>query len=164
MLEVSDLICKKLVVRLRRQHERLAALTGTNVDNVSILEQITDKDGNSRFVITDKQVRQGRKVGKSLHLNYYICHKYLTPMGDTECVQTTFRCTDCKMPLCENDRSNPTISREQSCGDEHINSKCKIVGCYGSDRQYSNFPKEQQVQLGINRKLARLQRIRQTAV
>jgi hypothetical protein len=109
ILEFSDLICTKLVVRSRRQHERLAALTGTNVDNDSILEEITNKDGNCRFVVTDKQARQGRNVGKSLHLNCYICRKYLTPMGDTEYVQTTLRYTDCKMPLCKKDRSNPTI-------------------------------------------------------
>jgi hypothetical protein len=55
------------------------------------------------------------------------------------------------MPLCKKDQSNPTISRDQSCVDEHMNSKCQTVGCYGSDRQYSNFPKEKQVQLVTNR-------------
>jgi hypothetical protein len=156
VLEFSDLICKKLVVRSRRQNEKLAALTGTTVENTAILERISDKDGNCRFIMTDKQARRGRNVGKSLHLNCYICRKYLTPFGDTEYVQTTFRCIDCKMPLCKKDRSNPTIGRDQSCVDEHMNSKCQTVGCYGSDRQYSNFPKEKQVQLVTNRKLARL--------
>jgi hypothetical protein len=55
IIEFSDMICKKLVVRSRRQHERLAALTGANVENISILERITDKDGNCRFVVTYNQ-------------------------------------------------------------------------------------------------------------
>jgi hypothetical protein len=92
VLEFSDLICKKLVVRSRRQNEKLAAVTGTTVENTAILERISDKDGNCRFIMTDKQARRGRNVGKSLHLNCYICRKYLTPFGDTEYVQTTFRC------------------------------------------------------------------------
>jgi hypothetical protein len=41
ILEFSNLICKKLVIRSRRQHERLAAFTELNKDNASILEQIT---------------------------------------------------------------------------------------------------------------------------
>jgi hypothetical protein len=86
ILEFSELICKKLVIRSRRQHERNAALTGSNADNASVLERITNKDGNSRFVMTDNQARRGRNVGKSMHLNCF--------MGETECVQTTFRCSN----------------------------------------------------------------------
>jgi hypothetical protein len=84
-------------------NEKLAALTGITVENIYILERITDKNGNYRFIMTDKQARQGRNVGKSLYLNCYICHKHLTPMGDAEYVQATLRCIDCKMPLCKND-------------------------------------------------------------
>jgi hypothetical protein len=161
ILEFSDLICKKLVVRSRRQHKRLAALTGTNLENTSVLERITDKDGRCRFSVTDNQTRRGRNVGKSMHLNCYICQKYLTPMGNTEYIQTTFRCSDCKMPLCKKDRSNSVIGREKSCLDEHITSKCKTVGCYGSDRQFMHFPRDKQVQL-VRNQLSR--RVRQTAV
>ncbi len=85
-------------------------------------------------------------------------------MGETEYIQTRFRCSDCKMPLYKKDRSNVATGREKSCLDEHISSKCPTVGCYGSDRKYMNFPKDKQVQLVRNHKLARLQRVRQTAV
>jgi hypothetical protein len=57
ILEFSDLICKKLSVRARRQHERLYLLTDAAADNASILEHITDKDGNNRFILTDKQMQ-----------------------------------------------------------------------------------------------------------
>ena len=147
ILEFSDMICKKLTVRSRRQTERLASLRGETADDASILERITDKDGNNRFSVTDKQLSRGRNVGRSIHQNCYICRKYLTPEGDTEYNQTTFRCMDCKMPLCKKDRSNPAIGRNQSCMVEHIKSRCEVVGCFGSDRSYSIFPRENQVQL-----------------
>ena len=76
---------------------------------------------------------------------------YLTPMGETEYIQTTFCCSDCKMPLCKKDRSNPEIGRHKSCIDEHIMSTCDTVGCHGNDRHYSNFPKDKQVQLVAHR-------------
>jgi hypothetical protein len=65
-------ICKKLVVRSRRQNERLVTLTGKYSENSAILEQITDKDGNYRFEVTDNQARQGMNVGKFMHLNCFI--------------------------------------------------------------------------------------------
>jgi hypothetical protein len=147
VLEFSDMFCKKLTVQSRRQNERLASLTGEKADNASILECIADKDGNNRFLVTDRQLRRGRIVGKSLHQNCFICRKYLTPEGDTEYNQTTFRCSDCKMPLCKKDRSNRDIGRNQSCMIEHIPTQCEVVGCFGSDRSYSNFPREKQAQL-----------------
>ncbi len=109
------------------------------------------KNGNNRFILTDKQESRGRNVGRSIHQNCYICCKYLTPMGETEYIQTTFQCSSCKMPLCKKDRSNPDIGRKQSCVDEHITSKCENVGCHGNDRHYTNFPRELQVQLVSNR-------------
>jgi hypothetical protein len=158
ILEFSDLLCKKLTVRSRRQTERLAALTGEAADNASILERITDKDGNTRFAVTDKQIKRGRNVGKSMHQNCYICRKYLTPEGDTVYNQTTFRCSECKMPLCKKDRSNPLIGRDESCILEHVTTKCEVVGCLGSDRSYLNFPREKQIQL-ISIRLTRNMRL-----
>ena len=78
ILQFSNLLCKELTVRSRRQNEKLAALTGEQADNASILEQITDKDGNHRFAVTDNQIRQGRNVGKYMHQNCFICLKYIT--------------------------------------------------------------------------------------
>ena len=45
------------------------------------MERITDKNGNNRFILTDKQEMGGRNVGWSIHQNCFICHKYLTPWG-----------------------------------------------------------------------------------
>jgi len=112
------------MVRSRRQNESLEALTGEQADNASILERITDKDRNHRFTVTDIQMMQGRNAGKSIHQNCFICRKYLTKEGDTEYNQTTFQCSDCKMPLCKKDRS---------CIEEHIKTTCEVVGCHGSE-------------------------------
>jgi hypothetical protein len=69
ILEFSDLICKKLTVRSRQQHERLGR---SDAENSGILERITDKDGNTRFVLTERQERRGRNVGRSIHQNCFI--------------------------------------------------------------------------------------------
>jgi len=155
ILEFSDLICKKLIVRSRRQNGRLAL---SSIENTGILERITDKDGNNRFLLTDKQETRGRNVGRSIHQNCFICRKYLTPTGETEYIQTTFRCSDCKMPLCKKDRSNIATGRLKNCIDEHIESTCEVVGCFGSDRRYTNFPRDKQVQL-ITTRITRNMRI-----
>jgi hypothetical protein len=51
------------------------------------------------------------------------------------------------MPLCKKDCSDPTIGQEKSCVDVHVESLCQVVECFGDDRQYNIFPKEEQVQL-----------------
>jgi hypothetical protein len=94
-----------------RQNKQLASLAGTDLGNTSTLERITDKDGNERFKITNNQAIRGRNVGKSIHLNCFLCRKYLDSNVETTYRQTTFRCSECKIPLCKKDRSNPTIGR-----------------------------------------------------
>lgn len=111
ILEFSYYVCKQLVKRNVRQNKQLASLAGTDLGNTSTLERITDKDGNERFKITNNQAIRGRNVGKSIHLNCFLCRKYLDSDGETIYRQTTFRCSECKMPLCKKDRSNPTIGR-----------------------------------------------------
>ncbi len=146
VLEFSDMICKSLVKRNVRQNQKLAAISGTNLSNDSILERICDKHGNIRFTITDSQARRGRNVGKSIHQNCFICRKYLTELGEVRYVQTNFRCSQCQMPLCKKGRVG-TDGRIQSCVDEHVTSNCQTVGCFGTERNFSTFPKDQQVQL-----------------
>ena len=97
-------------------------------------------------------------MGKSLHLNCYVCQKYLELDGETAYKQTMFRCYDGKMPLA--DCSDPTIGRDKSCVDEHLESQCKVVGCFGDDRQYNIFSKEKQVQL-VSRWRTRYNRVRE---
>jgi hypothetical protein len=161
ILEFSDFVCKKLLKRNIRQTARLGAMVGENTNgNEGILERITDKDGNERFKVTNNQAKRGRNVGKSIHLNCFVCRKYLNADGDTEYKQTTFRCYECKMPLCKKDRSDQTIGRLKSCIDEHAESNCPVVGCFGDDRQYNVFPKEKQVQL-ISRRRTRNNRVRE---
>jgi len=100
-------------------------------------------------------------VGKSMHPNCFICCKYLTPTRETEYIQTTFKCSGCKMPLWKKDQSNLAISQKHSCVYEYISSKYKaVVGCYTSNNQYTYFSKGKQVQLVTHHNLARLQRVR----
>ena len=147
VLEFSDIIWKSLVRRTVRQNRKLATISGSNVNNDNILERICDKDGNLCFTITDTQARRGRNVGNSIHLNCYICWKYLTEFGQVKYVQTNFRCNQCQMTLCKKDRMIANNGRTQSCVDEHVSSTCQTVGCFGTDRNYSTFPKEKQEQL-----------------
>jgi hypothetical protein len=140
------------VKRNVRQNKQLASLAGANLVITSTLEWVTDKDGNERFKITNNQTIWGQNVGKSIHLNCFLCQKYLDPDGETSYKQTMFRYCECKMPLCKKDHSNPTIGRLKSGANEHAESDCKVVGCLGNDCQYTVFRKENQVQLVSRRR------------
>ncbi len=98
-------------------------------------------------------------MGRSIHLNCFMYQKYLDPGSEINYVQTTFRCYKCKMPLCKKDCSNPTIGQNKSCVDEHVETDCKVVGCFGDDWQCAFFPKDKQVQLVSHRKI-RYNRVR----
>jgi hypothetical protein len=151
ILEFSDMICKDLVKHTSKYNKWLATLTGNAANSASILERICNKNGSMRFEVTDKQVNWGRSVGKSIHLNCFVCRKYLTDTGVVKYQQTTFRCSDCQMPLCKKDRSVPEIGRYQSCVDEHIELSCQTIGHFAKDHNYSTFPREKQVQLVVRR-------------
>jgi hypothetical protein len=148
-------MCKSLVSQTKRQNKRLATISGSDMDNTSTLERICDTEGNTCFKVTDKQSRRGQNVGNSFHLNCFMCRKYLTEDGEVRYLQTNFRCSQCLMPLCKKDHSTPDIGRNQSCVDERISSKCRLIGCFASDHQYTMFPKDKQVQL-VSRHRTRL--------
>jgi hypothetical protein len=135
VLQFSDLLCKNIKERPTRQNARLTS------SEDEVLERITDRHGNINYDITDKQSKRGRNVGKSVQHNCYVCRKYLTKKGETQYNQTTFRCVTCKMPLCKKDRSNNEIGRNLSCLDEHLESNCKTIGCFGANRNFNLFPK-----------------------
>ena len=139
VLQFSDFICKKLQRRTWRLPQRLKP--------GEPLERITNSDGNSRYNLTDRQYNKGRNVGKSIQQNCFICHKYLKSNGNTRYNQTSFRCTACKMPLCKKDRSDVSTGRLTTCLQEHQESNCKVVGCFGSDRTYTVFPRNLQLNL-----------------
>jgi hypothetical protein len=56
-LEFSDMMCKSLVSQTKRQNKRLGTISGSDMENTSILEWICDKEGNKCFKVTDKQSR-----------------------------------------------------------------------------------------------------------
>jgi len=51
------------------------------------------------------------------------------------------------MPLCKKDRSDVSTGRLTTCLQEHQESNCKVVGCFGSDRTYTVFPRNLQLNL-----------------
>jgi len=92
ILKFSDYVCKKLLKRNIRPSARLGAMVGdSNNGNESILERIANKDGNACFKVTDNEVKRGRNMGKSFHLNCYVWWKYLDPDIETA---TSKLCSD----------------------------------------------------------------------
>jgi hypothetical protein len=139
ILQFSDFICKKLKPRNWRLPQRLKP--------GEPLERISNNDGDTRYKLTDRQYNKGRNVGKSIQQNCFVCRKYLKRNGDTLYNQTSFRCSLCKMPLCKKNRTDLSTGRLTSCLKEHQESNCKVVGCFGSDRTYTVFPKKLQLNL-----------------
>jgi len=108
-------------------------------------------DGHATKVVTNKQMRDGRKIGKSREKNCYICRKYLTATGRTRYCTTTWRCVDCKMPICRKDRKGDE-GREQTCMEEHRKSEEAHLGCFqGKFFDETTFPKDKQVNLNRRR-------------
>jgi hypothetical protein len=139
ILQFSDVICKKLKPRNWRLPQRLKP--------GEALERISNHDGDTRYKLTDKLYNKGRNVGKSIQQNCFVCRKYLKRNGSTLYNQTSFRCSLCKMPMCKKDRTDLSSGRLTSCLKEHQESNCKVVGCFGSDRTYTVFPRKLQLNL-----------------
>jgi hypothetical protein len=51
------------------------------------------------------------------------------------------------MPMCKKDRTDLSSGHLTSCLKEHQESNCKVVGCFGSDRTYTVFPRKLQLNL-----------------
>ena len=57
IIQFSDLLCKKLSTRSNRQNTQLAILRRQGAEEAVGLEHITDRDGNSCYGITNRQVQ-----------------------------------------------------------------------------------------------------------
>jgi hypothetical protein len=56
------------------------------------------------------------------------------------------------MTLWEKDCGNPTIRWKKGCVAEHVESDCKLLGCFGDDLQFAFLPNDKQVQLVSHQK------------
>jgi hypothetical protein len=70
-------------------------------------------------------------VGQPIQRKCFICCKYLKEDGTLNYRDTSYWCSSCHMPLCNVDRRQPELGREQSCEEEHLTPCSKWFGCAG---------------------------------
>ena len=151
----SDMLCNKLEDNVRNQHQPRRRLAGgTNWDNTEKprLIRIKDKDGFSARPATDVQRGDGRNVGSAIVKNCYVCRKYLDKNDRTVYKQTSFCCSVCLMPLCQEDRSDPKAKRHDTCYQEHVGGLDPEVACNGSYHLGKRFPADKQIEHHLKRK------------
>jgi hypothetical protein len=106
IIQFADEISLNLRVRTPRKAPTLAASLNTLQGQEMRLEHICNEFGKICRPPTPRQITYGRATGNSITAHCFICRKYMNQEGKTNYVQTAFRCSDCKMPLCKSDKSN----------------------------------------------------------
>ena len=145
IIQFADEISLNLRVRTPRKAPTLAADLNTLKGQDMRLERISNELGEICRPPTIWQINLGRATGNSITAHCFICRKYMKKEGKTNYVQTAFRCSDCKMPLCKADRSSE--KRPMSCYFEHKFSEDSDIGCSDVTSRRRNFPKEKQLLL-----------------
>jgi len=132
--------CNQISGGVRKRPDRSSvvrhSIRTTNVTNSEVWwERITGRDGSIYGNLTTRQIRKhGRTVGTSIQQHCWVCRKYIGLDGKPLYSKTSFRCKDCKRPICINeDRSMPGFGRPMSCKDEHKLGVCPAVSCIGRD-------------------------------
>jgi hypothetical protein len=59
----------------------------------------------------------------------FMCRKYLKPDGRNNLRLTSSRCKVCHMPLCRENRVGLDGGREETCLDEHLNTRDPFFAC-----------------------------------
>lgn len=145
IVQFADEISLNLRVRTSRKAPTLAADLNTLKGQDMRLERISNELGEICRPPTTWQITCGRETGNSITAHCYICRKYMKKAGTTNYVQTAFRCSDCKMPVCKTDRSNE--KRPLSCYFEHKCSEDSEIGCTDLNSKRRTFPKHKRVLL-----------------
>ena len=78
-------------------------------------------------------------------MNCYVCRKYLDRNDETVYKQTSFRCSLCLMPLCQEGRIDTSNDRNKTCFDEHMCTNDAEVSCNGEYYTGKKFPNDRQV-------------------
>ncbi len=123
----------------------------------AILERFHDKDRNMYFMVTEtKQGRGEMWAGLYTLIASYVA-SILVPGVKLSMSKQHSGAVTAKCPY-EKILKQSRYGQKHSCEDEHIHSRCQTVVCFGSDHQYLNFSKENQVQLVTNHKILKRQK------
>lgn len=116
------------------------------------LERIRDAEGNITFAPTINQVeKHGRKVGKSIAQQCFMCRLFLNENGGT-----TYNSTNWRMPLCKKDRTGDDQRRTDSCVSIHFQSEEEPLFCTEIiDNSSFVMPKSMQIEYIQQRRSAR---------
>jgi hypothetical protein len=108
------------------------------------LERIMNDDGRTTLpnpTVLQRE-KEGRRKGKAITANCFICRKYIPKKGGHNYKTTSLCCRICKMPLCLTNRSN---GKRDSCLSEHQSSSDPDIGCTSECKRNKVFPKEKQI-------------------
>jgi hypothetical protein len=146
--DFSDKICANLMKLEERKRAAPRIIrnkpSGLEIDRVLI--RIVGPDGKLTKRVTGAQRKRRRNIGNSYTHNCWICRKYLNADTTVKYQTTTWRCKDCHMPLCKQDRSKQ-VGREASCYFEHFNSDSEDICCSAAltDFKTKTFPTALQI-------------------
>ena len=123
------------------------------------LSRITSADGTTTtYKLTDAQMRKGKKVGNSITLVCYVCRGFKAADGKSVYKPTSFWCSLCHMPLCQQDRRKEVdlfgAERDWTCIQLHLQSNDHF-GCIGPHIRGSEFPDEHKRDLHPRRGIRR---------
>ena len=105
-----------------------------------MLKRITDEDGNKSCPPSETQkTKQRKSVGSAITATCFICQQYVLAGGKPNYVQTSFCCSDCKMPLCLADQCSK--ERVLTCFSEHKSSDHPTIGCNNTSIKGRGSPK-----------------------
>ena len=147
----SDLLCSRLEERRRKQYAPRRRLDWEDMERPSLI-RIRGKDGFCTRTATESQREGGRRTGSAIVMNCYICRKYLDKSDQTVYRQTSFCCSVCSMPLCQQSRVEPAAERTETCYDEHLCTDDREVACNGEYFVGKKFPSHKQVKHPLRKK------------
>ena len=142
----SDLLCHRLEQNKRTQFQPRRRGRSWESSDQPRLIRIKGKDGFQTRVATKNQRGGGRTTGSAIVMNCYVCRKYLNRKGETVYRQTSFCCSVCLMPLCQESRIDAHAERHLTCFDEHRSTHDPVVACNGSYFVGKRFPADEQVE------------------
>jgi hypothetical protein len=158
--QFADKICNWLdvIATRNRSSPRKMIFARANIQSDDeALERIRDAEGNITFAPTINQVeKHGRKVGKSIAQQCFMCRLFLNENGGTTYNSTNWRCKKCWMPLCKKDRTGDDQRRTDSCVSIHFQSEEEPLFCTEIiDNSSFVMPKSMQIEYIQQRRSAR---------
>jgi endogenous inhibitor of DNA gyrase (YacG/DUF329 family) len=110
--EFSDMLCQNIRMQEGRRPDHIASVAANhsaeNDGEEFGLERIMNDDCRTTLPnpAALQREKEGRRTGKSITVNCFICRKYIPRRGGHNYKTTSFCCKLCKRPLSLTDRSN----------------------------------------------------------